>query len=400
MSSSYAKNALVLGLLAAVGPFAIDMYIPALPTITADLATTTAATQMTLTAFFITFGACQLIYGPVSDMVGRKPPLYFGLTVFVMGSLGCAFANSIEWLIAFRVIQGLGGSAVMVIPRAVIRDMHTGIEAARLMSTIMLVISVSPILAPLAGSGLIVAFGWRAVFVTIALASIVSFALLTFCLPETRPPDQRVRAGICTAFAGFGQLLGNAHFLGLTFIGGFGMSSFFAFLASSSFIYINHFGLTPTQYSLTFSLNAIGFIGTSQFAAPLGMRFGMARTVRVATSLYAFFAVILLGVTLAGVDSLPVLVALLFLSNAFLGLVIPTTMVLALEDFGPIAGMASALGGTLQMVFGGLMVVVVSQLFDGTALPMVATIATCAVSALILASLTLRGHKEAAQAAQ
>ncbi len=400
MRRSYAKDALVLGLLAAVGPFAIDMYIPALPTISADLGAGTAATQMTLTAFFVAFGACQLIYGPVSDMIGRKPPLYFGLTVFAVGSIGGALSPAVEWLIFFRVVQGIGASSVMVIPRAIIRDLYTGIEATRLMSTIMLVISVSPILAPLAGSALIVPFGWRAVFIVVALATILSFMLLIFWLPETWPAAKRLKAGLGSAFAGFGTLLRDTHFLGLTFIGGMGMSSFFAFLAASSFIYMDHFGLTPMEYSLTFSLNAIGFIGTSQFAALLGGRFGMARTVGVATSLYAFFAVVLLTVTLAGIDSLPVLVGLLFLSNAFLGLVIPTTMVLALEDFGPIAGMASALGGTLQMVFGGLMVVLMSQVFDGTALPMVATQAACAVTALVLAVLTLRGRKEAAQAAE
>src|SRR4028118_862938 len=152
MLSTYARNAIVLGLLAAIGPFAIDMYLPALPTIAADLGASTAATQMTLMAFFIAFGICQLVYGPVSDMIGRKPPLYFGLIVFILGSIGCALSPSVGWLIFFRVVQGIGASAVMVIPRAVIRDLHTGVEATRLMSLVMLVFSVSPILAPLTGS--------------------------------------------------------------------------------------------------------------------------------------------------------------------------------------------------------------------------------------------------------
>src|SRR5215475_9597485 len=149
MLSTYTKNAIVLGLLAAVGPFAIDMYIPALPTIAADLKATTAATQMTLTAFFVAFGVCQVVYGPVSDMVGRKAPLYFGLAFFTIGSIGCGAAPSIGWLIFFRFVQGIGASSVMVIPRAIIRDLHTGVEATQLMSLVMLVLSVSPILAPL-----------------------------------------------------------------------------------------------------------------------------------------------------------------------------------------------------------------------------------------------------------
>lgn len=396
MLSSYARNAIILGLLSAVGPFAIDMYIPALPTIATDLGATTAATQMTLMAFFLAFGVCQIAYGPISDMVGRKGPLYFGLIVFTVASVGCAVAPTVEWLIACRLVQGVGAAAVMVIPRAIIRDLHTGIEATRLMSLVMLVLSVSPILAPLGGSALIVPFGWRAVFVAVTIVAAVCLALIAVGLPETRPPADRIRVSVGAVLGGFGQLLRDGRFMGLTFIGGLGMSSFFAFLASSSFIYIDHFGLTPTQYSLTFSMNAIGFIGASQATAWLGGRFGMGRVVLVAAALYALFATILFVVTLAGVDRLDVLIVLLFVAFAWLGLVIPATMVLALEDHGPIAGMASALGGTLQMVTGGVMILVVSLFFDGTALPMVTAIFLCAAGAVGLCLLTLRRNPVAA----
>ncbi|MDB5485124.1 MAG: Bcr/CflA family drug resistance efflux transporter [Tardiphaga sp.] len=398
--STYVRNAIVLGLLSAVGPFAIDMYIPALPSIAADLKTTTAATQMTLTAFFIAFGVCQIVYGPVSDMVGRKPPLYFGLMLFTLGSIGCALSPSVGWLIACRFLQGVGASAVMVIPRAIIRDLHTGHEATRLMALVMLVFSVSPILAPLTGSALIVPFGWRAVFVAVTIASVVSLMLLAFMLPETHPVQSRVRVGMRDVVNGFAKLLRDWHFLGLTFIGGLGMSSFFAFLASSSFIYIDHFGLTPTQYSLAFALNAIGFIGASQFAAPLGAKFGTARVVIGAVTLFMTFALILLAVTLLRVDRLPVLIGLLFVSFAWLGLVIPSTMVLSLEDHGPIAGIASALGGTLQMVTGAIMIGVVSVFFNGTPTPMVVTIAICAVAAFVVAFATLRTGELAAVAVE
>ena len=396
----FTRNAIVLGLMSAVGPFAIDMYIPALPSIAADLQTTTAAAQMTLTVFFVSFGVCQIVYGPVSDMVGRKPPLYFGLALFTLGSIGCALSPSIGWLVACRFLQGVGASAVMVIPRAIIRDLHTGHEATRLMALVMLVFSVSPILAPLTGSALIVPFGWRAVFVAVTLAAFLSLLLLAFLLPETRPPQDRVKVGVREVFSGFALLLRDWHFLGLTFIGGLGMSSFFAFLASSSFIYIDHFGLTPTQYSLAFALNAIGFIGASQFAAPLGAKFGTAHVVMGAVTLFMTFALILLAVTLAGVDRLPVLIGLLFVSFAWLGLVIPSTMVLSLEDHGPIAGIASALGGTIQMMTGAIMIAVVSQVFNGTPTPMVVTIALCAVAAFSVAFVTLRKREYAPAAAE
>jgi DHA1 family bicyclomycin/chloramphenicol resistance-like MFS transporter len=398
--SSFVKNAIVLGLLSAVGPFAIDMYLPALPTIAANLQASTASTQMTLMVFFAAFGICQIVYGPVSDMVGRKPPLYFGLGVFLLGSIGCALAPSIGWLIAFRVLQGVGASAVMVIPRAIIRDLHTGVEATRLMSLVMLVFSVSPILAPLAGSALIVPFGWRAVFVAVTIVSGFTVALVAAFLPETRLPADRMRVSVGSVLSGFGRLLRHGRFLGLTFIGGLGMASFFSFLASSSFVYIGHFGLTPTQYSLAFSVNAVGFIGSSQFAAVLGGRHGMARVVLAAVSLYAFFALVLLAVTAAGFDSLALLMGLLFLAFACLGLVIPSTMVLALEEHGPIAGMAAALGGALQMLTGGVMIAVVSLFFDGTALPMVAAIAACAAGALAASLATLTGRQLAHRAAE
>ncbi len=388
---SFIKSALVLGLLSAAGPFAIDMYIPALPAIAADLSASTAATQMTLMVFFVAFGVCQIVYGPISDMIGRKPPLFFGLSVFVLGGIGCALAPTIGWLIAFRVVQGIGAASVMVVPRAIIRDMHTGTEATRLMALVMLVISVSPILAPLAGASLIVPFGWRAVFVVVTAAAVVGLALLALFQPETRPPEERIRVSVGSLVDGFGRLLRHGRFLGLTFIGGLGFASFFAFLASSSFVYIDHFGLTPTEYGLAFSVNAIGFFAASQTAARLGVRFGMMRVVAAATFGYAAFSVAVFAVTLAGIDSLAVLIVLLFFAFAFLGLVIPTTMVLALDEHGPIAGMASALGGTLQMVVGAVAIVIVSVFFDGTVMPMAAAIACCGVGAFALARLTLRG---------
>jgi len=400
MISNYAKNAIVLGLLAAVGPFAIDMYLPALPTIAADLHASTAATQMTLMSFFVAFGICQVVYGPLSDMIGRKPPLYFGLALFTIGSVGCAASASIGWLIFFRFVQGIGASSVMVIPRAIIRDLHTGIEATKLMSLVMLVLSVSPILAPVTGSALIVPFGWRAVFVAVTVVAVLSVVLVALFLPETRPAADRIKVSIASVLSGFGHLLRDGHFLALTFIGGLGMASFFVFLASSSFVYIGHYGLTPTQYSVAFSANAIGFIGASQFAAKLGARFGMARVVTAAVSLHAAFALILFALTALGVDSLAVLIALIFVAFAFLGLVIPATMVLALEEHGPIAGMASALGGTLQMVTGGLMIVIVSQFFDGTAFPMVTAIALCALGALALCVVSSRRQVPEPQAAE
>ena len=400
MSSSFARNAIVLGLLSAMGPFAIDMYLPALPAIAADLGATTAATQMSLMSFFAAVALCQIVYGPVSDMVGRRLPLYFGLAVFTIGSLGCALSSDIETLIAFRFVQGIGACSGMIIPRAVVRDLHTGADAARLMSLIMLVFSVSPILAPLSGSALIALADWRGVFYAIAILGILGFALVAFALPETRPPEERIGSSFASVLSGYGRLLRDGHFLVVTLIGGLGLASFFSFLASSSFVYIDHYGLTPTQYSFAFSINAIGFIGSAQFSSLLARRFGFWPVVRTAVAGFAAMTVALFAATAAGADSLAVLMTLLFLAFACLGLVIPSTAVLALEEHGPIAGMASALMGTIQMLVGAAAIVLVSAVFDGTSLPMVSAIAGCAVIAFALSRIAARDPAQARQPAE
>lgn len=401
MDRSLVRFAVVLGLLSAIGPFAIDMYLPALPSIGADLQADTSAVQMSLMAFFLSLGFGQLVYGPVSDMLGRKAPLYFGLVLFMIGSVGCALAPSIGVLIAFRFVQGIGACAGMVVPRAIVRDLHTGPEAAKLMSLLMLVFSISPILAPLAGSGVIAVGGWRTVFWVVLVAAALGLILLWKALPETRPPEERRGSTISSALSAYWLLLRDWRFLGLVMVGAFGVSSFFAYLANSSFVLIDHYGLTPTQYSLAFSVNAVSFFGVAQLNGILGARVGLQRLMRIAVVGYCVPVVVLLALFLAGVDSLAVLVVLLFISYGFLGLVIPTSAVIALDDHGAIAGTASALMGTLQFGAGIVLMAIVGLFLDGTAVPMIAGIAAAAVLTLILTQLTLGGRaRPSAQAAE
>lgn len=398
-SSGFFKMALVLGLLSAIGPFAIDMYLPALPEIGASLGASVGAVQWSLTAFFLSLGAGQLLYGPVSDMVGRKPPMYFGLALFTLASVGCALATDIETLVALRFVQGLGAAAGMAIPRAVVRDLHTGTDAARLMSLLMLVFSVSPILAPLAGSGVIALAGWRGVFWAVAIAAVAGLALVYASLGETRPAEDRVESSLGGALRAYGLLLRDWHYLGLVFIGGCAMAGFFVYLAGSPFVLINHYGLTPTQYSLAFSVNAAAFIGTSQFTAALGERFGLVRLVKVAATGSGMVMVAMLSYYLLGGDQLAVLIGLYFMASALMGLVIPTTSVLALEKHGAIAGTASALLGTLQMLTGAAAMGVVGLFANGKPLPMVVGMATGALVGVALAWITLAGHGDPVPAA-
>jgi MFS transporter, DHA1 family, multidrug resistance protein len=393
MNISFARSAIILGLLSAMGPFAIDMYLPALPIIANELNASTSAVQLSLMSFFAAVALCQVAYGPISDMVGRRPPLFFGAALFVVASIGCALSPSIEVLVAFRFLQGLGACAAMVIPRAIVRDLHTGVRATRLMSLIMLVFSVSPILAPLSGSLLAELANWRFIFWAVAAIGGLGIFLVRFALPETRPAEKRVRGSLGSVFASYGQLFRDPHFVGLAFIGGFGLSSFFTYIAGSSFVFIDHYGLTPMQYSVIFAANAIAFIGVSQLNAVIGARIGLRRMVRGALTVFMALTLTLMAYFASGGESMLVLLAFIFLAFGSLGLVVPSAMVLALENYGKSAGTASALAGTLQFATGAGAVALLSLFAKGAVLPMVSVIAICATAAFVIGQLVLRGRE-------
>ena len=393
MTSSFIRTAAVLGLLSAVGPFAIDMYLPALPLMAADLGASLAAAQASLTVFVVAVAAGQIVYGPVSDSFGRKPPLYFGMTLYAVGAIGSSLAPTIEWLIFARFVQGIGACAGMTIPRAVVRDLHTGADAARLMALIMLVFGVAPILAPVFGSMVIQVASWRAIFWAVALIGVLGLALALFALTETRPPERRIPLEIAGVVRSYLTLIGDRYFLGVTFIGGFGLASFFTYLAGSSFVFIDHFGLTPVQYSLAFAANAIAFVGTAQMTGRLGRRFGLKPMVGAALTFYLVSLAALFAVTLAGVDNVAVLIVMLLFPSGAMGLVMPSIVVLALENYGPTAGTASALLGTLQLTTGAVVVGVGGLVSNGTVLPMVAIMVACAAAAFVLGRLVLIGGR-------
>ena len=395
MKHNFLRMALVLGLLSAIGPFAIDMYLPALPAIGRALHADVHQVQLSLMAFFLSFALSQVLYGPASDILGRKGPLYVGIALFVAGSVGCALSPSIGWLIAFRAVQGLGGGAPNVITLAVVRDLHTGAEAARLMSLLMLVFSVSPILAPVLGSLIIDAGGWSAIFWVIGTIGLSGLALAMFALEETRPPAERTNSGIASTGRAFALLVRDPHFLGLAGVVSLGVASFFIYLSNSSFVLINHYGLTPRQYSLAFSINAVSFIGASQLAGRLGHRYGLKRVVAVSVTGFALTMCAGSALNLAGVDNLATLIVMLMIGFGFLGLVIPSTTVMALEHHGDIAGAASALLGTMEMVSGAIVIALMGLVVDGTARPMLAGVAGVALLTWLLAWLSLRGEHSA-----
>lgn len=389
-NAGFLRNALILGLLTAIGPFAIDMYLPALPSIGASLNAGSDAVLMSLTAFFITFAFGQLIFGPISDLIGRRKPLYFGVILFIIASIGCALADSVETLIAFRFLQGLGGAAGIVIPRAIVRDLHSGVEEAKLLGLLMLVFSVSPLLAPLFGSLIIEALGWRTVFWFVTGIAVIAGILGLMLVPETRSAAQRAETSLGSMLASTRQLLTDRQFMGLTLASSFAISAFFVFLGNGSFVMMGEYGLSATGFSLTFSLNAAAFFAAAQFCGWLGAKFGMPRL--ILPSIFGFTIAMLLvfAAQHAGFTSLALMMALLFIGYGCLGILLPTASVLALEEYGAAAGMASSLMATLQLAIGATVIGISGKLTGGTAYGMTAGIALCAVATLAVALLTLR----------
>lgn len=369
---------LVLGALTAFAPLSIDMYLPSLPMLGRELAAPAASVKLTLSAFLIGLAAGQLLYGPLSDRFGRKAPLIAGVALYTLASIGCAYAATVEALIALRVLQALGGCAGMVITRAIVRDLVEGAEAARLFSTLMLVMGVAPILAPLLGGYVLIWFGWPAIFWFLALFGAACLAGIVFVLPETRPPELRTDGGVGATLATYGRLLVSRRFLGFVLSTGFPISGMFVYITASPHLLIETYGVAPEAYGWVFGANAAGLIGASQLNRVLLRRFSVERMLALGVAIYLAGALALLAVAAAGIGGLPTLLVPLFLTIASLGIIMPNAAAAALSGEAVHAGSASALIGTIPFVIGALAGATVAALPTGSALAMAGVIAGCA----------------------
>jgi len=385
LKHSSARIAPILASLGALGPLAIDMYLPALPVIAADLHVDEGAIQLSLMAFFAGLMLGQLFYGPLSDRTGRKPTIYVGLALFVGASLGCAFASTAGQLVAWRFVQGLGGSIGMVIGRAVVRDLYTGRTAVRLVALMMMVLGLAPILAPLIGSLIISFLTWQALFVVLALFGAACGVLVGFALPETRAAELRTPVHPCTVLRHYLQLAVSRRYIPYVAAMAIAQAGFFAYLAGSSFVFISLHGLSPTVYSLIFALNAFGLMAGAQLGPALMGRFRPQAIVRTALTAYTVAALALTGLELAGGAGLVALSTLLFVVITSISFVMPLCGVMALEAHGAISGTAAALMGAFQFGAGTLASLAVGLAADGTALPMVAIIAVSGAVACLIA---------------
>lgn len=380
---------LILGGLSAFGPLAVDLYLPAFPAMAASFATDTEHVQLSLSVYFLGLAIGQVFYGPVADRFGRRKPLLFGIGLFTLASLACALAPTLEWLLAARFAQALGGCAGMVVNRAVVRDLCSPIESARVFSKLMLVMGVAPILAPLVGGWLMLLGGWQSIFGFLTLFSAAFLLLVWLRLPETLPAGGP-RSQLSSALGRYGRLLREPEFMFHALTGGLAMAGMFAYIAGSPFVFIQLYGVPAEHYGWLFGLNSAGFILAAQFNGRLLRRRTPLQLLRSTTLVFMGGTLLLPLIALLQFESLWPLMVPLFLCMAALALVVPNSSACALAGQGHQAGVASALMGTLQFAIAGVVSALVGALHDGTALPMALMIALCGMGAAGMAFMARR----------
>lgn len=289
----------VLGSLSAFGPLSLDMYLPALPKLAEDLHTSASLAQLSLTACMIGLAAGQLCAGPISDVRGRRGPLLAGLLLYTAASLVCAFAPSIGAFVALRFLQGLAGSAGIVVSRAIVRDLYTGTELTKFFAQLMLVNGIAPIAAPIVGGQLLHVTDWHGVFLVLGAIGLAMYLAVLLGLPETLPPSRRSKAGIGNTLRTFRRLLTDRSFMGCALAQGFVMAAMFAYISGSPFVLQNVYGISPQTFSLCFAMNGLGIIGASQLAGRLAGRVDEAKLLAAGLGLAAAGGVALLAMLLA-----------------------------------------------------------------------------------------------------
>ncbi|MFC4037036.1 multidrug effflux MFS transporter [Dactylosporangium siamense] len=356
---------LVLGSLIAIGPLTIDMYLPALPSITDDLHTTSTAVQLTLTGTLAGLALGQLAIGPWSDAVGRRVPLLAGLVLHVLASVACVFAPDVTVLGALRVLQGLGVAASSVVAMAVVRDLFSGAAFARLFSRLMLVMGAAPILAPTLGSAVLRWTEWRGVFVVLAVFGVLLTTLAALALRETLPPARRRSGGVGGTLRVYGSLLRDRVFVGLVLVAGFAMAALFAYVGGSSFVLQEVYGLSEAQFGLAFGAGAVGLIGGTQYNVRLLRRFTPQRILTSALAAGTVAGGLLVALAATGLGGLPALLAALWAVLTAAGLALPNAPALAMSRHGEAAGTAAALLGAVQFGVGAVAAPLVGVLGTG-----------------------------------
>jgi DHA1 family bicyclomycin/chloramphenicol resistance-like MFS transporter len=374
---------ILLGALTAFAPMSIDMYLPALPTIGAAFSATPGHVQLSLASFFLGVAIGQAFYGPLADRFGRKRPLFVGLSLFVVASAGCALATSINMLIALRFLQGLGACSGQVIARAVVRDLFQSHEAVRVFSLMVLVLGVSPVLAPLLGGQILMFFQWRVIFWVTTFFAILGLTGTAWRLPETHRRENMRPLGLKSVLRAYGHLLADKSFVGYALTGATGLGGMFAYIAGSPFVFIDLFHVPATHFGFFFGANALGFIVAAQLNVRLVRRFESDGVIGTVLLIQMIDGLLLLAGTWTGWIGLYGTAFFIFVYVASVGCLFPNTTALAMAPHGDKAGSASALIGTLQFTLAAISASAVGALNTGTALPMATVIAICGGSACL-----------------
>ncbi len=376
----------VLALLTAIAPLATDMYLPALPDVTAELGTTAQSVQLTLTAFLVGLATGQLVIGPLSDMWGRRRLLLAGTLVCLAASAACIVAPTIAVLVVARFLQGFGGAAGVVLSRAVIVDRTSGDRTVRLFSLMMAINGVAPILAPLIGSGLLGLGNWRGIFVALTVLTLVMALGAFLTIPETLPPERRTRGGLRATARDIRSALTRPRYLGFTLVFSLAFATLFAYISGSPFVLQDTLGLSSGMFAIAFGTNAVGLITANVLNGLLAGRVRPQRVLATSTIALALLTAALLGIVLAGLPLWPTL-AVLFLAVTSIGFIAGNAAALASGEVRDLAGTGSALMGALQFGLGAL----VSPLVGSSPLMMAIVMLSTATLALgVLVALTRR----------
>jgi len=372
---------LLLGSLTALGPLAIDMYLPSLPAIAKGLHATPGEVGATLAAFFAGLGIGQLVCGPLSDRVGRRTPLIFGVALFLVGAVLCALAPNVWFLVLARFLQALGGSAGQVVARASVRDRFSHQMAARVLSLLILVLGLAPIIAPIFGGYLLLVGDWRAIFVFQALVALAVLIATVFGFRESRTQALRDHARGESPIATFRYLLGHPRVLGYTLAGAFNSGAFFSWISLSSYLLIEVYGVSPSNFGWWFGANAAGFIGMSQVNAHL-MHWHTPETVLARARLASLASAAVLVVdAFTGFGGMLGVIIPLYVTLGSFGLVGPNTQAAAMNVDPARAGSISSLVGGATFAIGASISAIAGYLHDGTARPL-----ACLILIMILAS--------------
>lgn len=358
---------LVLGLLTALGPLTIDMYLPSLPKITEDLSATAASVQLTLTGTLLGLGLGQLLVGPLSDALGRRLPLLAGIGVHVLASVLCVLAPNLAVLGTLRVLQGLGAAAASVVAMAMVRDLFTGQAAARLFSRLMLVVGVAPILAPTVGGLVLNWTSWRGVFVLLTLIGVAIMTVAALVVPETLPAAARSEGGVAGTVRSYASLFTDRAYVGLILVTGLSMAALFAYVAGSTFVFQDQYGLSEQQFALVFAIGAVGLIGATQLNVRLLRRWTSQQILSGALLAGLAGGLVLLVLAATGIGGLTGVLLPLWFVLAMVGLTMPNAPAIALSRHGEAAGTAAALLGAVQCGVGALAAPVVGMLGNDAA---------------------------------